>query len=69
MPTTCDGPQRARITSVKAPLPQAQMRESKLIDGVLWNGEAPDQYADSFAIRYQANRPGTFADADLLSVA
>jgi len=58
---------------VKTPMPKNVMRESKLIDGVLWNGEAPDRYADSFAIHYRPSRLPAVSDADthadLMSVA
>ena len=54
---------------VKAPLPSGEMRESKLIDGAIWNGEAPEGYADSFDIRYRPNWPDSSANVDLQSVA
>jgi len=33
------------------PLPKSEMRSSKLVDGVVWNGADPKKYADSFAIK------------------
>ncbi|MCT9812334.1 ABC transporter substrate-binding protein [Acidovorax sp. Be4] len=33
------------------PLPKSDMRSSKLVDGVVWNGADPKKYADSFAIK------------------
>jgi nitrate/nitrite transport system substrate-binding protein len=33
------------------PLPTSEMRASKLIDGVVWDGSNPAQYADSFKIK------------------
>lgn len=38
-------------TQVKVPLPKSEMRTSKLIDGTVWNGKDPAQYADSFKIK------------------
>ena len=38
-------------TAAKAPLPKGEMRESKLIDGVVWNGKDPAKYADGFKIK------------------
>ena len=35
----------------KTPLPKSDMRTSKLIDGVLWDGKDPAKYADSFKVR------------------
>ncbi|MCX7693929.1 CmpA/NrtA family ABC transporter substrate-binding protein [Tepidimonas ignava] len=35
-------------------VPKDPMRSSKLIDGVVWDGKNPAQYADSFAIRAKA---------------
>jgi nitrate/nitrite transport system substrate-binding protein len=34
----------------KTPLPKSDMRTSKLIDGVVWDGKNPAKYADSFKI-------------------
>ena len=36
---------------VKVSLPKSDMRSSKLIDGVVWDGSNPARYADSFKIR------------------
>ena len=36
---------------VKAPVPKNELRESKLIDGVVWNGKDPKAYADGFKIK------------------
>ncbi len=38
-------------TQVKVSLPKSDMRSSKLIDGVVWDGSNPAKYADSFKIR------------------
>lgn len=38
-------------TAAKAPLPKAEMRSSKLMDGTVWDGKDPRKYADSFAIK------------------
>jgi nitrate/nitrite transport system substrate-binding protein len=35
----------------KTPLPKSDMRSSKLIDGVVWDGKDPAKYADSFKIK------------------
>jgi nitrate/nitrite transport system substrate-binding protein len=35
----------------KVPLPKDPMRSSKLVDGTVWDGKAPAQYAQSFKIR------------------
>jgi len=37
--------------AAKAPLPKSEMRESKLIDGVVWDGKDPKKYADGFKIK------------------
>src|SRR5256885_9929656 len=34
-------------TAAKAPLPKAEMRSSKLMDGTVWDGKDPRKYADS----------------------
>ncbi|MBX9959130.1 MAG: ABC transporter substrate-binding protein [Burkholderiaceae bacterium] len=38
-------------TAAKAPLPKSDMRSSKMIDGVVWDGKDPKKYADSFKIK------------------
>ncbi len=38
-------------TASKTPLPKSDMRSSKLIDGVVWDGTQPQKYADSFKIK------------------
>ncbi|MHB1429926.1 MAG: CmpA/NrtA family ABC transporter substrate-binding protein [Rhodocyclaceae bacterium] len=38
-------------TAAKVPLPKGEMRESKLVDGVVWNGKDPAKYADGFKIK------------------
>jgi nitrate/nitrite transport system substrate-binding protein len=35
----------------KTPLPKSDMRTSKLIDGVVWDGKDPKKYADSFKVK------------------
>ena len=37
--------------ATKTPIPKSEMRSSKLIDGVVWNGSNPQAYADSFKIK------------------
>lgn len=36
---------------VKAPVPKDPMRSVKMIDGVVWDGKSPQQYAGSFPIK------------------
>ncbi|MFT3735639.1 MAG: CmpA/NrtA family ABC transporter substrate-binding protein [Rhodocyclaceae bacterium] len=36
---------------VKAPIPKSDLRTSKLIDGVVWDGKDPKKYAASFKIK------------------
>jgi nitrate/nitrite transport system substrate-binding protein len=38
-------------TQVKVPIPKDPMRSSKLIDGTVWDGKNPAQYAASFKIK------------------
>lgn len=38
-------------TQVKAPIPKDPMRSSKLIDGTVWDGKNPAQYAAGFKIK------------------
>ncbi len=38
-------------TAAKAPLPKSDMRSSKLVDGVVWDGKDPKKYADGFKIK------------------
>ncbi len=38
-------------TQTKTPLPKSDMRTSKLIDGVVWDGKNPAKYADGFKIK------------------
>ena len=38
-------------TASKTPLPKSDMRTSKMVDGVVWDGKDPAKYADSFKIR------------------
>jgi nitrate/nitrite transport system substrate-binding protein len=35
----------------KTPLPKSDMRTSKLMDGVVWDGKDPAKYADSFKVK------------------
>ena len=42
---------RQAATAAKAALPKGEMRSSKLIDGVVWDGKDPRKYADSFKIK------------------
>ncbi len=41
-------------TQVKVSLPKSDMRSSKFIDGVVWDGKEPAKYADSFKVRAAA---------------
>ncbi len=38
-------------TASKTPLPASEMRSSKLMDGVVWDGKDPTKYADSFKVK------------------
>jgi nitrate/nitrite transport system substrate-binding protein len=38
-------------TASKTPLPKSDMRTSKLIDGVVWDGKDPKKYADGFKVK------------------
>jgi nitrate/nitrite transport system substrate-binding protein len=38
-------------TASKTPLPKSDMRSSKLMDGVVWDGKDPAKYADSFKVK------------------
>lgn len=38
-------------SQLKVPLPRSEVRESKLIDGVVWNGKDPKKYADGFKVK------------------
>jgi nitrate/nitrite transport system substrate-binding protein len=40
--------------AMKVGVPKSDMRSSKLIDGVLWDGKEPAKYADSFKVRASA---------------
>jgi nitrate/nitrite transport system substrate-binding protein len=42
---------KAAAAMTKTPLPKSDMRSSKLIDGVVWDGKDPAKYADSFKIK------------------
>jgi nitrate/nitrite transport system substrate-binding protein len=35
----------------KVPVPKSEMRTSKLIDGVVWDGKNPKAYADGFKVK------------------
>ncbi len=37
--------------ATKTPLPASEMRSSKFIDGVVWDGKDPAKYADSFKVK------------------
>ncbi|MDE2276309.1 MAG: ABC transporter substrate-binding protein, partial [Burkholderiales bacterium] len=41
---------RQVASAMKIPVPRSDMRSSKLIDGVVWDGSNPARYADSFKI-------------------
>jgi nitrate/nitrite transport system substrate-binding protein len=38
-------------TLAKVPVPKSEMRTSKLIDGVVWDGKNPKAYADGFKVK------------------
>ena len=38
----------------KVSVPKSEMRTSKLIDGVVWDGKEPAKYADGFKVRLAA---------------
>jgi nitrate/nitrite transport system substrate-binding protein len=38
-------------TAAKSPIPKSEMRSSKLLDGVVWDGSNPKAYADSFKVK------------------
>ncbi|MBT0570794.1 ABC transporter substrate-binding protein [Curvibacter sp. CHRR-16] len=38
-------------TATKTALPKSDMRTSKLVDGVVWDGKDPKKYADSFKVK------------------
>jgi nitrate/nitrite transport system substrate-binding protein len=38
-------------TASKTPIPASDMRSSKLIDGVVWDGKDPGKYADGFKVK------------------
>jgi nitrate/nitrite transport system substrate-binding protein len=40
--------------ALKIALPKSDLRESKLIDGVVWNGKDPARYADGFKVKAAA---------------
>jgi nitrate/nitrite transport system substrate-binding protein len=42
---------RQAAADAKVSVPKAELRSSKLIDGVVWDGRNPTQYASSFRIR------------------
>jgi nitrate/nitrite transport system substrate-binding protein len=38
-------------SQLKISIPKSDMRTSKMIDGVVWNGSNPNGYADSFKVK------------------
>jgi nitrate/nitrite transport system substrate-binding protein len=42
---------RQAAAQVKVNVPKSDMRSSKFIDGVVWDGSKPALYADSFKVR------------------
>jgi nitrate/nitrite transport system substrate-binding protein len=38
-------------TAAKVSLPKSDMRKSTMIDGVVWDGSNPQQYASSFKVK------------------
>ncbi|MFC3146327.1 CmpA/NrtA family ABC transporter substrate-binding protein [Piscinibacterium candidicorallinum] len=45
------GVYRQAAAATKTPLPKSEMRSSKLIDGVVWDGSNPRAYADGFKVK------------------
>jgi nitrate/nitrite transport system substrate-binding protein len=45
---------RQAATQAKVSLPKSEMRSSKLVDGVVWDGKEPAKYADGFKVRAAA---------------
>jgi nitrate/nitrite transport system substrate-binding protein len=41
-------------SALKVSLPKSDLRSSKLIDGVVWDGKDPAKYADGFKVRASA---------------
>jgi nitrate/nitrite transport system substrate-binding protein len=42
---------KAAATATNTPIPKSEMRSSKLIDGVVWDGKNPQAYADGFKVK------------------
>ncbi len=42
---------RQAATAAGAPAPKGDMRSSRLMDGTVWDGKAPAQYADAFKLK------------------
>jgi nitrate/nitrite transport system substrate-binding protein len=40
--------------ALKINVPKSEMRSSKLIDGVVWDGKDPAKYADGFKVKVAA---------------
>ncbi len=40
-----------RSAQAKVALPKSDMRSSRMIDGVVWDGSNPAQYAGSFKVK------------------
>jgi nitrate/nitrite transport system substrate-binding protein len=38
-------------SALKVPIPKSELRTSKLIDGVVWDGKDPRAYADAFKVK------------------
>ncbi|KPF68296.1 nitrate transporter [beta proteobacterium AAP99] len=45
------GVYKQAAAATKTPLPKSEMRSSKLIDGVVWDGSNPRAYADGFKVK------------------
>jgi nitrate/nitrite transport system substrate-binding protein len=41
-------------SQVKVSVPKSDMRSSKMVDGVVWDGKDPAKYADSFKVKVAA---------------
>jgi nitrate/nitrite transport system substrate-binding protein len=41
-------------TAMKISVPKSDLRTSKMIDGVVWDGKDPAKYADGFKVRVSA---------------
>jgi nitrate/nitrite transport system substrate-binding protein len=45
---------RQGAAAAKVSLPKSDMRSTKMVDGVVWDGKDPAKYADSFKVKATA---------------